>query len=72
MPVGTRAVHWPDLVVVLPGGWLAAVEVELTAKPAAALHAILRAYRRARRPVAYLATESVVRQLQGGPGPGGQ
>nr|WP_137951536.1 hypothetical protein [Streptomyces avermitilis] len=72
VPVGARAVHWPDLVVVLPGGRLAAFEVELTAKPAAALRTILRAYKQARRPVAYLATEPVVGQLQGGPGPGGR
>ncbi|MFD5328927.1 hypothetical protein [Streptomyces sp. NPDC127092] len=72
VPVGAHAVHWPDLVVVLPGGRLAAFEVELTAKPAAALRAILRAYKQARRPVAYLATEPVVRQLQGGPGPDGR
>ncbi|WP_432088506.1 hypothetical protein [Streptomyces sp. bgisy095] len=71
VPAGPRAVHWPDLVVVLPGGRLAAVEVELTPKPAAALRTILRAYKQARRPVAYLATEPVVRQLQGGPGTGG-
>ncbi|MFB7584580.1 MULTISPECIES: hypothetical protein [Streptomyces] len=72
VPVGARAVHWPDLVVVLPGGRLAAFEVELTAKPAAALRTILRTYKQTRRPVAYLATEPVVRQLQGGPGPGGR
>ncbi|AVI00059.1 hypothetical protein C5L38_33820 (plasmid) [Streptomyces sp. WAC00288] len=72
VPVGARGVHWPDLVVVLPGGRLAAVEVELTPKPAAALRTILRAYKQARRPVAYLATEPVVRQLRGGPGPGGR
>ncbi|WP_186780353.1 hypothetical protein [Streptomyces salinarius] len=38
----------------------------------AALRTILRAYKQARRPVAYLATEPVVRQLQGGPGAGGR
>ncbi|MFJ7069710.1 hypothetical protein [Streptomyces sp. NPDC101115] len=49
VPVGARTVHWPDLIVVLPGGRLAAFEVELTAKPAAALRTILRAYKQARR-----------------------
>ncbi|MEJ8652605.1 hypothetical protein WKI65_32160 [Streptomyces sp. MS1.AVA.3] len=44
VPAGARALHWPDLVPVLPVGRLAAVEVELTPKPAAALRRILRAY----------------------------
>lgn len=38
VPVGARAVHWPDLVTVPPGGRLpVAVEVELTPKPTATL-----------------------------------
>ncbi|QGV77318.1 hypothetical protein [Streptomyces ficellus] len=41
VPVGARAVHWPDLVVVLPGGRLAAFEVEFPAEPAVALRTIL-------------------------------
>ncbi|MBH5131249.1 hypothetical protein I3J14_13965 [Streptomyces sp. HB-N217] len=41
VPVGARAVHWPDLVAVPPGGHLpVAVEVELTPKPTAALRTI--------------------------------
>ena len=72
VPVGARAVHWPDLVVVEPTPrFPIAVEVELTPKSPAALRAILRAYRQAQRRVLYLATEPVVRQLQGGPGPDG-
>ncbi|MGW1252268.1 hypothetical protein [Streptomyces sp. NPDC002535] len=72
VPVGARAVHWPDLVVVEPTPrFPIAVEVELTPKAPAALRTILRAYRQAQRRVLYLATEPVVRQLQGGPGPGG-
>ncbi|MDG9709644.1 hypothetical protein [Streptomyces sp. DH10] len=72
VPAGARAVHWPDLVMVLADGRLVAVEVKLTPKPRAALRAILRAYGQARRPVAYLGTEPVVRQLQGRPGPDGR
>ncbi|MEU2078586.1 hypothetical protein [Streptomyces sp. NPDC013489] len=68
---GARALHWPDLVMVLPSGHVAAVEVELTRKPAAALRQILRGYQQARRPVLYLATDPVIRQLQGRPGPEG-
>lgn len=71
VPAGARAVHWPDLVVVLPDGRLVAVEVELTPKPAAALRTILRAYRQAGRQVLYVGTEPVVRQLRGRPGPEG-
>ncbi|MYR41274.1 hypothetical protein [Streptomyces sp. SID5910] len=72
VPAGARAVHWPDLVVWLPGdGRLVAVEVELTPKPTAALRTILRAYRQAGRRVVYLGTEPVVRQLQGRTGPDG-
>ena len=69
--VGARAVHWPDLVLVLPGEGFGAVEVELTPKPTAALRTILRAYRQAGRRVLYLGTEPVVRQLQGRTGPEG-
>ncbi|MFG2903325.1 hypothetical protein ACGFZH_40390 [Streptomyces zaomyceticus] len=69
---GARAVHWPDLLLVLPGDGVAAVEVELTAKTPSSLRQILRAYGQARRRVLYLATEPVVRQLQGRPGPDGQ
>ncbi|WP_415962076.1 hypothetical protein [Streptomyces sp. 021-4] len=68
VPAGARAVHWPDLVVVLADGRLVAVEVELTPKPAPALRTILRAYRQAGRQVLYLGTEPVVRQLRGRPG----
>ncbi|MGW7460984.1 hypothetical protein [Streptomyces sp. NPDC054797] len=72
VPAGSRAVHWPDLVVVEPTPrFPIAVEVELTPKAPAALRAILRAYRQAQRRVLYLATEPVARQLQGGPGPDG-
>ncbi|MEV3926461.1 MULTISPECIES: hypothetical protein [Actinomycetes] len=72
VPVGARAVHWPDLVVVEPTPrFPIAVEVELTPKATDALRAILRAYRRAQRRVLYLATEPVARQLQGHPGPDG-
>jgi hypothetical protein len=72
VPVGARAVHWPDLVVVEPTPrFPIAVEVELTPKAPAALRTILRAYRQAQRRVLYLATEPVTRQLHGGPGPGG-
>ncbi|WP_431776485.1 hypothetical protein [Streptomyces cucumeris] len=69
---GARAVHWPDLLLVLPGEGVAAVEVELTAKTPGSLRQILRAYGQARRRVLYLATAPVVRQLQGRPGPAGQ
>ncbi|MFF8414703.1 hypothetical protein [Streptomyces omiyaensis] len=69
---GVRAVHWPDLLLVLPGEGVAAVEVELTAKTESSLREILRAYGQARRRVLYLATGPVVRQLQGRPGPAGQ
>ncbi|MCJ0874764.1 hypothetical protein [Streptomyces sp. AP-93] len=48
-----------------------AVEVELTPKTRSELRTNLRAYRLARRPVVYLGTAPVVRQLQGRPGPGG-
>ncbi|WP_435059572.1 hypothetical protein [Streptomyces sp. bgisy060] len=72
VPVGARAVHWPDLVVVEPTPrFPIAVEVELTPKAPAALRTILRAYRQAQRRVLYMATEPVARQLHGGPGPGG-
>ncbi|MEU3978106.1 hypothetical protein [Streptomyces bacillaris] len=69
---GVRAVHWPDLVLVLPGGGIGAVEVELTPKAPRALRQVLRAYGHARRRVVYLGTEPVVRQLQGRPGPDGR
>ncbi|MEU3220164.1 hypothetical protein [Streptomyces sp. NPDC006971] len=72
VPAGARAVHWPDLVLVLPGKGIGAVEVELTPKSPSALRQILRAYGQARRRVAYLGTEPVVRQLQGRPGPDGR
>ncbi|MFC6370557.1 MULTISPECIES: hypothetical protein [Actinomycetes] len=73
VPVGARAVHWPDLVTVPPGGHLpVAVEVELTPKPTATLRAILRAYRHAQRRALYLGTAPVLRQLQGAPGPDGR
>ncbi|MFJ4745402.1 hypothetical protein [Streptomyces sp. NPDC088775] len=72
VPVGARAVHWPDLVVVEPTPrFPIAVEVELTPKAPAALRTILRAYRQAQRRVLYMATEPVARQLHGGPGPDG-
>ncbi|MEV6937881.1 hypothetical protein AB0N19_26440 [Streptomyces sp. NPDC051132] len=65
VPVGARAVHWPDLVTVPPGGHLpAAVEVEMTPKPTAMLRTILRAYRHPQRRTLYLGTASVLRQLQ--------
>ncbi|MEV5204203.1 hypothetical protein [Streptomyces sp. NPDC053720] len=73
VPVGAHAVHWPDLLVVEPTPrFPIAVEVELTAKSPAAIRTILRAYRQARRRVLYLATEPVIRQLQGSPGPDGR
>ncbi|MFJ4866205.1 hypothetical protein [Streptomyces sp. NPDC088748] len=73
VPVGARAVHWPDLVAVPPGGRpLVAVEVELTPKPTAALRTILRAYRHAQRRTVYLGTAPVLRQLQGGPAADGR
>ncbi|OKJ46831.1 hypothetical protein [Streptomyces sp. CB02115] len=73
VPVGTRAVHWPDLVTVPPAGQHPiAVEVELTPKGTAALRTILRAYRHAQRRVLYLGTGPVVRQLQGAPGSDGR
>lgn len=73
VPVGAHAVHWPDLVVVEPTPrFPIAVEVELTAKSPAAIRTILRAYRQAQRRVLYMATEPVVRQLQGSPGPDGR
>ncbi|MEU8538093.1 hypothetical protein [Streptomyces parvulus] len=72
VPAGPRAVHWPDLVLVLPGEGIGAVEVELTPKTPSALRRILRAYGQARRRVVYLGTEPVVRQLQGRPGPDGR
>ncbi|MGW8730550.1 hypothetical protein ACWGNF_31490 [Streptomyces sp. NPDC055808] len=68
---GARSVHWPDLVLVLPGRGYGAVEVELTPKPRGTLRSILRAYRQAGRRVLYLGTEPVLRQLQGRPGPEG-
>lgn len=71
VPVGARALHWPDLVLVLPDGTLGAVEVELTPKAPGALRANLRAYRQAGRRVLYLGTEPVVRQLQGSAGRSG-
>ncbi|MEU6400725.1 hypothetical protein ABZ867_27565 [Streptomyces cinnamoneus] len=71
MPVGTRALHWPDLVLVLSDGTLGAVEVELTPKAPGALRANLRAYRQAGRRVLYPGTEPVVRQLQGSAGRSG-
>lgn len=72
VPVGAHAVHWPDLVLVPPGGPVVAVEVELTPKSRGELRSILRAYLRARRRVVYLGTAPVVRQLQGRPGSDGQ
>ncbi|MFZ3467469.1 hypothetical protein ACODT3_44025 [Streptomyces sp. 4.24] len=72
IPAGARAVHWPDLVLVLPGEGVVAIEVELTAKTPSALRQILRAYGQARRRVVYLGTDPVVRQLQGRPGPDGR
>ncbi|WP_322872243.1 hypothetical protein [Streptomyces goshikiensis] len=74
VPVGAHSVHWPDLVVVepTPRGFPIAVEVELTAKPPAAIRNILRAYRQSQRRVLYMATEPVVRQLQGSPEPDGR
>ncbi|MES9504436.1 hypothetical protein ABWI13_30765 [Streptomyces koyangensis] len=69
---GVRSVHWPDLVLVLPGDGIGAVEVELTRKTPSALRQVLRAYGHARRRVVYLGTEPVVRQLQGRPGPDGR
>ncbi|MFD7838832.1 hypothetical protein [Streptomyces sp. NPDC059761] len=71
VPVGTRALHWPDLILVLPGGTLGAVEVELTPKAPRVLRANLRSYRQASRCVLYLGTEPVVRQLQGSAGRSG-
>ncbi|WP_143673856.1 hypothetical protein [Streptomyces sp. or20] len=72
VPAGARAVHWPDLVLVLPGDGIGAIEVELTPKTPGSLRRILRAYGQARRRVLYLGTEPVVRQLQGRPGPDGR
>ncbi|MFD3700711.1 hypothetical protein ACFWUZ_32045 [Streptomyces sp. NPDC058646] len=73
VPVGAHAVHWPDLLVVEPTPrFPIAVEVELTAKSPTAIRTILRAYRQAQRRVLYMATEPVVRQLQGSPGPDGR
>lgn len=72
VPVGTRARHWPDLVVVREDGLLIAVEVELTPKPKASLGRILRAYIQARRKVLYVPTGPVTRLLQGRPGPDGR
>ncbi|MGX1794423.1 hypothetical protein ACWIGN_01140 [Streptomyces albidoflavus] len=69
---GVRSVHWPDLVLVLPGDGIGAVAVELTRKTPSALWQVLRAYGHARRRVVYLGTEPVVRQLQGRPGPDGR
>lgn len=72
MPVGARAVHWSDLVIVEPTPrFPIAVEVELTPKAPAAIRAILRAYRQAQRRVLYPITALVARRLQGGPGPDG-
>ncbi|MGW1793565.1 hypothetical protein ACWCO0_25810 [Streptomyces tubercidicus] len=71
IPVGAHAVHWPDLMAVLPDGRLVAVEVELMPKPTATLRTILRAYQQAERRVLYLGTEPVVCQLQGRAGPEG-
>ncbi|MGW2282876.1 hypothetical protein [Streptomyces sp. NPDC001770] len=51
VPAGPRAVHWPDLVLVLPGDGIGAIEVELTAKTPSALRRILRAYGQAPRRV---------------------
>ncbi|MBT1190051.1 hypothetical protein HET69_40275 [Streptomyces sp. CJ_13] len=72
VPACAQAVHWPDLVLVPPGGPVVAVEVELTPKSRGELRAILRAYQRARRRVVYLGAAPVVRQLQGRPGSDGQ
>jgi hypothetical protein len=70
--VGARAVHGPDLVVIEPTPrFPIAVEVELAPNAPTALRTILRAYRQAHRRVLYLASEPVVRRLQGGPGPDG-
>ncbi|MER5888094.1 hypothetical protein ABT160_30105 [Streptomyces sp. NPDC001941] len=49
----------------------AAAQLVLTPKAPAALRRILRAYQHAHRRVLYLATEPVLRQLHGRPGPGG-
>lgn len=69
VPIGAQAVHWPDLVIIEPTPrFPIAVEVELTPKPTSALRAILRAYQQAQRRTLYLATEPVVRLIQGGPG----
>ncbi|MEU6055797.1 hypothetical protein ABZ829_35850 [Streptomyces xanthochromogenes] len=66
VPASAHAVHWSDLVVVEPTPrFRIAVEVELTAKSPAAIRTILRAYQQAQRRVLYLATEPVIRQLQG-------
>lgn len=54
MSVGVQAVHWPDMVLLLPDEGVGAVEVELTAKTPSALRRTLRAYGQARRRVLYL------------------
>ncbi|MFD5412421.1 hypothetical protein [Streptomyces nojiriensis] len=70
--VGTRALHWPDLIVVREDGLRIAVEVELTPKPKASLGRILRTYVQAPRQVLYVPTGPVARLLQGKPGPDGR
>ncbi len=51
---------------------MVAIEVEFTPKTNSELRANLRAYQQARRPVVYLGTAPVVRELQGRPAAGGR
>ncbi|WP_040742256.1 hypothetical protein [Nocardia tenerifensis] len=70
-----QALHWPDFVVV-GGGLLRAVEVEITPKERWRLHAVLRGYRTAIRcghidQVLWCVTPDVQMQLEGARGPDG-
>lgn len=74
VPVGKRdAVHYPDLVLVTPGG-LIAVEVEITVKAGHRLREILRGYRDSRQfaQVIYFATAPVGALLHGWRDPDGE
>jgi hypothetical protein len=66
LPGGRAALHHPDLVLVSPSGWVAAVEVELSIKAPRRLAAICRAWARARHidAVVYLAEGATARAVE--------
>lgn len=66
LPGGGSALHRPDLILVSPSGWVAAVEVELSIKAPRRLAAICRAWARARHvdTVVYLAEGATARAVE--------